>query len=283
MEELEKLEYPKPNREFVYSTFNAFADRHPWVGQENIRPKSIAREMFESFRSFADYVRDYDLQRSEGLLLRHLSGVHKVLMQTVPDAAKTDPVRELELYLGTMIRQVDSSLLDEWERLRHPRVQGAATPAVPSPPVSEAPPDVTADTRGFTAAIRNRIFMFLRALANAEFELALAQLETPVQAEGGAWTAETLRAAFERYRSNHDRLCLDPNARNSRHTYIIRDHPAANWRVQQMLVDPADLNDWVAEFLVHLDKSRQTGEPALGLLRLGPLDTARDPTLPDPV
>jgi hypothetical protein len=64
MEELEKLEYPKPNREFIYATFNAFADKHPWVGQENIRPKSIAREMFESFRSFADYIRDYELQRS---------------------------------------------------------------------------------------------------------------------------------------------------------------------------------------------------------------------------
>ena len=57
MEELEKLEYPKPNREFIYSTFNAFADAHPWVGQENIRPKSIAREMFEEFRSFADYIK----------------------------------------------------------------------------------------------------------------------------------------------------------------------------------------------------------------------------------
>src|SRR5205814_5822707 len=99
MEELEKLEYPKPNREFVYSTFNAFADKHPWVGQENIRPKSIAREMFESFRSFSNYIRDYDLQRAEGLLLRHLSRVDKVLTQTVPDSAKNDTVREIELYL----------------------------------------------------------------------------------------------------------------------------------------------------------------------------------------
>ena len=120
MEELEKLEYPKPNREFVYSTFNAFADKHPWVGQENIRPKSIAREMFESFRSFSDYIRDYELQRAEGLLLRHLNSVYKVLAQTVPDAAKNDTVREMELYLGTMIRQVDSSLLDEWEKMRDP-------------------------------------------------------------------------------------------------------------------------------------------------------------------
>jgi hypothetical protein len=90
MEELEKLEYPKPRREFVYSTFNAFASKHPWVGQENIRPKSIAREMFENFRSFADYIRDYELQRAEGLLLRHLNSVYKVLAQTVPDSAKTD-------------------------------------------------------------------------------------------------------------------------------------------------------------------------------------------------
>ena len=91
MEELEKLEYPKPQREFVYETFNAFADRHPWVGQENIRPKSIAREMFENFRSFDEYVRDYDLQRVEGLLLRHLSG----LQGARPDRARPGEDRRL--------------------------------------------------------------------------------------------------------------------------------------------------------------------------------------------
>ena len=88
MEELEKLEYPKPLRDFVYDTFNAFADRHPWVGEENIRPKSIAREMFETYKSFAEYVLEYDLERSEGLLLRHLNSVYKVLSQTVPDAVQ---------------------------------------------------------------------------------------------------------------------------------------------------------------------------------------------------
>ena len=120
MEELEKLEYAKPLRDFVYATFNAFADRHPWVGEENIRPKSIAREMFENFRSFAEYVLDYELQRSEGLLLRHLNSVYKVLSQTVPDGVKTYEVTEMELYLRTLLRQVDSSLEDEWERMRDP-------------------------------------------------------------------------------------------------------------------------------------------------------------------
>src|SRR5262249_5866589 len=97
MEKLEELEYPKPLGDFVYSTFNEFALRHPWVGQEAIRPKSIAREMFEGFRSFSDYVQEYDLERAEGLLLRHLSSVYKTLAQTVPDGAKTDEAREMEV------------------------------------------------------------------------------------------------------------------------------------------------------------------------------------------
>jgi hypothetical protein len=170
MEELEKLEYPKPNREFIYSTFNAFADKHPWVGQENIRPKSIAREMFESFRSFSDYIRDYELQRAEGVLLRHLNRVYKVLAQNVPDTAKNDQVREMELYLGSMLRQVDSSLLDEWEKMRDPNFQRAETKEVRPPGAEEAAQDITRDTKAFTAAIRNRIFVFLRGLVIGDYE-----------------------------------------------------------------------------------------------------------------
>ncbi|HEY7514770.1 MAG TPA: DUF3516 domain-containing protein, partial [Vicinamibacteria bacterium] len=164
MEELEKLEYPKPMRDFVYSTFNAFAERHPWVGEENIRPKSIAREMFEGFRSFSDYVQEYDLERAEGLLLRHLNSVYKVLSQTVPDGVKTDTVVEMELYLKDMLRQVDSSLLEEWERMQNPDYvpRGTALPEM-RPPPPEEPPDVTRDTKTFTAAVRTRVFAFLRA------------------------------------------------------------------------------------------------------------------------
>ena len=170
MEELEKLEHPKPNREFVYSTFNAFAARHPWVGEENIRPKSIAREMFEEFRSFADYIKLYELQRAEGVLLRHLNSVFKVLAQTVPDTAKNDQLREMELYLGTMIRQVDSSLLDEWEKMRDPNYRPGETKEVRPPGAEEAAADITRDTKAFTAAIRNRIFTFLRGLVMEDYE-----------------------------------------------------------------------------------------------------------------
>ncbi len=311
MEELEKLEYPKPNREFVYSTFNAFADRHPWVGQENIRPKSIAREMFEQFRSFSDYIRDYELQRAEGVLLRHLSRVHKVLTQTVPDAAKNDTVREMELYLATMIRQIDSSLLDEWEKMRDPAYQRAETKEIRPPGADEADQDITRDTQAFTAAIRQRIFSFLRGLVIGDYEMALealavAQVSKPavspasksaeldrsliapaIEAPAGlgtrdtadlevcataqAWAVERLDQAMEDYLAKHQQLLLTPEARNIRHTYVTPSEDKRTWRVQQMLVDPEEHNDWVAEFEVDLADSRAANEPVLRLRRVGSL------------
>ena len=284
MEELEKLEYPKPNREFVYATFNAFAEKHPWVGQENIRPKSIAREMFESFRSFSDYIKDYELQRAEGVLLRHLNSVFKVLAQTVPDAAKNEAVREMELYLSTMIRQVDSSLLDEWEKMRDPNYRPTDAKEARPPGAGEAARDITSDPKAFTAAIRTRIFSFLRAVIIGDYEQALAPVQSPAtgikpSASGihdstpasEPWTPDRLRAAVDAFFVEHQRICLDPNARNARHTHVVPAEDRNTWRVQQVLVDPDEHNDWIVEFEVDLVRSREIGEPDLQLRRLGSL------------
>jgi superfamily II RNA helicase len=284
MEELEKLEYPKPRREFIYSTFNAFADKHPWVGQENIRPKSIAREMFEQFRSFSDYIRDYELQRAEGVLLRHLNSVFKVLAQTVPDTAKSDTVREMELYLGTMIRQVDSSLLDEWEKMRDPSYRPAGEAAEVRPPAAEeAAADITRDTKAFTAAIRVGIFTFLRGIVNGDYEAALAALSSATSAQASPsgsddagtdeepWTAARLQQAIDAYHFEHQRIRLDPGARNLCHTYVLPSEDKLSWRVQQVLVDPEEHNDWVVEVGVDLAHSRAAGQPVLRLRRLGGL------------
>jgi superfamily II RNA helicase len=271
MAELEKMEHPKPLRDFVYMTFNAFADRHPWVGEENIRPKSIAREMFEGFRSFSEYVQEYDLERAEGLLLRHLNSVYKVMSQTVPDGVKTGDVLEMELYLRDVLRQVDSSLLDEWERMRDPSYQPAGAGVDVRPPRAEEPPDVTGDAKAFTAAIRTRLFAFLRAWSIADDEGALDTLDSPDDGDGEPWTIERLRAAREAYRVEHAGPRLDPEARNLRHTHVQPAEDRTSWRVQQMLVDPEGLNDWVAELEADLASSREAGEPVLRLLRLGSL------------
>jgi len=271
MEKLEKLEYPKPQRDFIYGTFNAFADRHPWVGEEDIRPKSIAREMFEGFRSFSEYVQEYDIERAEGLLLRHLNSVYKVLSQTVPDNAKTDMVIEMELYLRDMLRGIDSSLLDEWEKMRDGNYRPSAGGEEVRPPKPEEPPDITRDAKAFTAAIRTRVFAFLRAWSIGNDEAALAAIDSPNDADGEAWATARLRAAREAYRVEHASLRLDPEARNLRHTYVKPSDDGATWRVQQMLIDPDGHNDWVLELDIDLAASREASAAVLRLVRVGSL------------
>ncbi len=273
MEELEKLEHPKPLREFIYGTFNDFADKHPWVGQEAIRPKSIAREMAERYCSFGEYVRLYDLQRAEGLLLRHLNSVYKVLAQTVPDAAKTEQVRELEAYLGALVRSVDASLLEAWERLKDP----AYVPKAVEEPELKRPADLTKDRPRLLAEARARVFTVLTALRDGAWEEAVTALDEaacaePLDLEGQPWTPERLQSAFADFRATHEGLRLDPEGRNLRHTYLEPDaeNPAL-MRLQQMLVDTDGFNDWVAEFRIDLDDTRERNRPVMDLVRIGPL------------
>lgn len=258
LERLEKLEYPKPCRDFIYQTFNQFAALHPWVGQENIRPKSIVREMFENFRSFADYVKDYDLQRAEGGLLRHLSSVYKVLAQTVPDLQKNDTLREIEDWLAGVLRGTDSSLLEEWERLKNPdwqpRIEAAAEV-----------PDITRNKREFTALIRTQIFRFLQQLQQERYAEALAT----VVHDG--WTAESLAAAFDPYFDEHQCILLDNEGRNGRHTHVEILTSSQTWKISQVLVDIDELNDWQVQFTVDLNKAREEDQATLQLLSIGPI------------
>ncbi len=255
---LEDLEYPKPCRDFIYNTFNAFSDAHPWVGQENIRPKSIAREMFENFRTFPDYIADYDLHRVEGVLLRHLSSVHKILAQTVPEKFKTEPVQEMEAWLAGLLRGTDSSLLDEWERLRDPAYQPRQEPTQPL-----QAPDITRNKREFTALIRTHIFRFLRALSIEDYHSALADIAP------GAWTADTLAAALDPYYTDHQRIRLDNEARNGRHTYIEPSEDQKTWSISQVLIDPEEHNDWQCTFTVDLAQAREESAPTLVLQSIG--------------
>ncbi|HEY2902358.1 MAG TPA: DUF3516 domain-containing protein, partial [Polyangia bacterium] len=160
--ELEEMEWPKPNRDFIYTTFNAFADKHPWVGETNVRPKSVAREMYETFASFAEYVRDYGLQRSEGVLLRYLSDVYKTLTQTVPAAARTDEVLDVIAHFRHMLQTIDSSLLDEWESLKD---GSGRRVVVHESPIAERPNDLATDPKALAVRVRTELHALLKALS----------------------------------------------------------------------------------------------------------------------
>ena len=252
---LEEVEHVKPLREFLYDTFNAFAAAHPWVEDENVRPKSIAREMFEGYRSFADYVKDYGLERMEGLLLRHLTQVWKVLAQTVPDSAKTEEVAEMEVYFRELIRGVDASLLEEWERLKNPdwvavETDGADKPARP------ASFDVTRDEKAFRRLVRAEIFAQLQRALSWDDE------------------HEAERAVFAAYGEARGRFRLDPEGRSAKHTHfgavvtdgVVATAAVGELEVVQVLVDAEGANDWEAVFGVAMAASRAENRAVVRLV-----------------
>ncbi|WAS99565.1 DUF3516 domain-containing protein [Nannocystis poenicansa] len=241
MAELEKVSYPKPLADFIYDTFNEFSAVHPWVGQENIRPKSVVRDMVERYVAFNDYVKEYGLQRSEGVLLRYLMQAYKLLVQTVPDAAKTDEVHDVIGFLRAMFEHVDTSLLQEWERMLHPPVsEGEAAPV--------GPRDLSADPKAFAARVRAEMHALVRALAERDWEDAAvgtrADLEDP-------WTPERFAQAMAEYYAEYPTLRFDHGARFPKYTRI---EPVADqvWRVTQVLVDPEEDNLWHIEGEVDL-------------------------------
>jgi hypothetical protein len=262
IEKLQELDYPKPNRDFIYDTFNAFAKRHPWVGAENIRPKSIARDMVEQFLSFSDYVKEYGLERAEGLLLRYLSEVYKVLVQSVPERDKNAELDELVTFFGAMVRQIDSSLLDEWEQMR------AGAVVLPPAPRDEIEPegsrDVTRDVHAFTVLVRNELFRIVRALASRDFATA-SEIAAPRTED--ALEQSAIAKAMDEFYAAHASLRTDPEARSP--SLLTLDQGERWWEFAQVLLDPEEENDWVISGSIDLDASREAGRPVLILRRIG--------------
>ena len=280
MEEIEKVEYPKPLREFIYGTYNEFAEQHPWV-DVNVEPKSIVREMFENFSTFSGYVKQYGLQRMEAILLRHLNYVYKVLSQTVPDGYKNDELREMEDYLGDMIRRTDSSLLEEWEKMAHPedyqkRLESgtAEDEAEKAFGADKAAADITYDKKRFLGMVRQRIFQIMGNLAKQDFAAVLDSLaddleegQMLVDGEGKPWTEPMLTEIMAAYTAEHHKFRLDVEGRALAHTIVTYEGDVMH--IQQMLHDEEEFNDWSIDFEINLADSREAGIPLLKMLRIG--------------
>ena len=280
MEELEKVEYPKPLRDFIYDTYNAFAEVHPWV-DVNVEPKSIVREMFENFSTFSGYVKQYNLQRMEAILLRHLNYVYKVLSQTVPDGYKNEELLEMQDYLGDMIRRVDSSLLEEWEKMAHPedyqkRLEAgtAEDEAEKAFGADKAAADITYDKKRFLGMVRQRIFQIMGNLAKQDFTTVLDSLaddldegELLADAEGTPWTEKRLLEIMAAYTAEHHKFRMDVEGRALAHTIVT--YEGDTMHVQQMLQDEEEFNDWSIDFDISLSDSREAGIPLLKLARIG--------------
>ncbi|WP_420452930.1 DEAD/DEAH box helicase [Ilumatobacter sp.] len=253
MERLAQVEAPKPNRDWIYSSFNEFRSRHPWVGGDTVRPKSVARDLHERSMTFGEYVSHHSLKRSEGVVLRYLSDVYKGLVQNVAEEFRTEEIDDLTHWLGALVRQVDSSLIDEWESLVSPDPGTDAAPVRPAPP-----PSVVDDARAFRVMVRNQIFEWATRLARRRDYSAL--VADPVDPERFA-TIEDVAAAMAPYWERHDEIGLGPDARSPERFAF----DASTMRASQILHDPEETNEWRVEAVVDVEASIERGAAVLRL------------------
>jgi superfamily II RNA helicase len=263
MERLAQVEHPKPNRDWIYGNFNEFRARHPWVGSDNVAPKSIVREMYERAMTFSEYVQDYGLKRSEGVVLRYLSDVYKALLQNVPGDLRTPELDETIAWLGALIRQVDSSLIDEWERLLHPDEVDPAAAVRPTLPTG-AERTIVDDHRAFRVMVRNRVFDWVQRLSRRTgYDELVGEA-----ADRERWrSGEDVIAAMAAYRDEFGDVLVDAAARAGERFHFDR----SSGRVTQILHDPDESNEWRIEALVDLDASRDENRVVLRLVDIGPM------------
>lgn len=244
MELLEAVTYPKPLEELLAQSFEVFATSQPWVRDFELSPKSVVRDMFERALSFAELIQVYQLARSEGLVLRYLSDAYRAIRQTVPTDAQTPELLDIIEWLGELVRQVDSSLVDEWESLINP-VDDPTGPVVPP-----APPSVLTNRRAFMVLVRNELFRRVR-LAALQKDDELAELDPDVD-----WSA-----ALDAYFDEHDELLTGGPARSPRLVSVDESDAGVSgvWKVEQTLDDPEGHHDWRIRGEVDLAESEEVG------------------------
>jgi superfamily II RNA helicase len=251
MELLESVTHPQPLAELLEAALDIYRVGHPWVGEYELTPKSVARDLYERAMTFVDYVGFYGLARSEGLVLRYLADAYKALRQTVPEEARTEELADLIEWLGELVRQVDSSLLDEWEALREPAPVDGAVPVV----LPEGPPPVTANARAFRVLVRNALFRRVELAA-------LWRVDDLGGLDGEAgWDAERWAGALGDYFAEHDAIGTGADARGP--AMLIIEIEPARWQVRQIFDDPAGDHDWGISAEVDLAASDEAGTAVL--------------------
>jgi hypothetical protein len=261
---LEEVKYPQPLAELLFQSFDVYRKSAPWLGDFELAPKSVIRDMYERAMNFSEYVQFYSLARSEGILLRYLTDGYKALRQTVPTEALREDLEDIIAWLGELVRQVDSSLLDEWEEL----TSGAGAADLAAEHAAEsvltkAPPKLTDNVRAFRVMVRNELFRRVE-LFEAENEEALGELD----ADNG-WDTDRWAEAMDAYFDAHDDLGIGPDARGPK--YLIIEEDPAEWKVRQIFDDPAGDHDWGISAVVNLAESDELGTAAVRITAVGPL------------
>jgi superfamily II RNA helicase len=257
MELLEQITWPKPLEELLDAAFQTYRASQPWVGDFELSPKSVVRDLYERAMTFNDYIGFYALNRSEGLVLRYLSDAYRAARQTIPDEAKTEELLDLIEWLGELVRQVDSSLIDEWESMVNP----VGELGIDAPVLPPAPHGVTTNVRAFRTLVRNELFRRVQLADLGDYE-QLGELDAAAGFDADRW-ADAMDAYFEMHAS----LGTGGDARSSA-MLDIRESPGA-WTVRQIFDDPAGDHDWGISATVDLAESDAEGVAVVRVTAVG--------------
>jgi superfamily II RNA helicase len=258
MDLLESVTYPMPQAELLEAAYNIYKRGHPWVADHELSPKSVVRDMFERAMTFGEYIHFYSLARSEGLVLRYLADAYKAMRQTVPEEARTEELADLIEWQGETVRQIDHSLIDEWERLRNPVEEAEHLAA-------DRPPAVTSNPRAFRVLVRNALFRRVELAALRRWD-ELGELDGEDGWNAGAWAD-----ALEPYFDEHDEIMTGPDARGPGMLIIDEAAGEGEWRVRQIFDDPAGDHDWGFSAAVDLHGSDEAGVAVIKVLEVGQL------------
>jgi len=245
--------------------FDRFARLHPWVGGNDIKPKSIGREMLESFAAFDDYVKIYGLQRSEGVLLRYLSQLWRTLDTNVPDHAKSESVRDAISFLRTTIELTDSSLLEEWESLLHPELLGKKREERERVVEALWVRQLMDSPRLLGERLRSEVHLLVHSLAQKDWEEAA---ERVVEVADEPWDAKRFETALAPFFEEHEALLDTPETRRHQRTRIEKAGDR-QWTLTQTLLDSDGDHDWGLKAAIDLRGATAVDQPLLRVEWIG--------------
>ncbi|WP_238385280.1 DEAD/DEAH box helicase [Nesterenkonia muleiensis] len=275
---LDELTHPQPLAELLEQQFEVYRASAPWVADYELAPKSVVRDMVERAFTFVDAVNFYGLARSEGVLLRYLTDAYRALRQTVPATKVNEELEDLIEWLGEVIRQTDSSLLEEWERL-----SAGDDPAKLAELEKEqsnddaAPAGFTANERAFAVVVRNAMFRRAELFAQ-EKEKELAALERE-HGSTGEWTdPERWGEALDVFFDEYEDLYVDAKARSAEYFRLDKkpaEKPRAGtsryWHAVQVLDDDQGNHDWGIHAWVDLTASDEAEAAVITVYHVGEL------------
>ncbi len=255
---LDEVTWPKPLEEDLEAALEIYAKTRPWVRIEDLSPKSIVREIYETGQTFSEFVQRYGLQRSEGIVLRYLSDAYRALRRTIPQDLRTEQLDDLIEWLGVLVRGIDSSLLDEWEALSHPEDAEADGAAEIRP---TTPRGLSAQTKVLRTMVRAAMWQRVEHFA-FEREQRLAELDG-----ASGWDRSRWAQAMDEYYDAYDDVGIDGPARSPQLLQITEE--SRIWRIRQVLADPDGNHDWAIEAELDLEATDEAGEPVLAITHVG--------------